>query len=141
MRKLNRYDFANDKAFSTHLLSPADVEQLGLPECDVIGLRRNDGPRMDAMRPDEALILARLLIDAVWQVTEGYSIEEPKPQALNFSGIPIVSDVTVPKDQIHLRQDGRTETVLKMLENGECREVWRSPVKRGTDGRAHSNNQ
>lgn len=82
MKQLNRYDFANGRAFITYLMSQAELDRMSLPECDVIGLRRfkdNEAPLM-VMRPDEALILARLLIDAVWQVTEGYSIDDkPKP--------------------------------------------------------------
>jgi len=76
MRELNRYDFSNDKSFVTHLLNVKDQQRIGAPECDVIGLRRwiGDDEYMLVMRPDEALILARLLVDAVWQVTEGYSI-------------------------------------------------------------------
>jgi len=192
MRELNRYDFSNDRSFITYLLSEADTRRMRIPDRDVIGLRRRvisptdseqpEGP-MYVMRPDEALILARLLIDAVWQVTEGYTIGEPKldteakpptysvfkkhgrnlgcrhhwmrrddnsmlcPKCdtvslpppsmnngattyaegeLNIGGIPIVSDSTVPKDEIHLRQNGKTEAVLKVSDNGVCREVWRS---------------
>lgn len=133
MKQLNRYDFTNDKSFSTHLLSTNDLYLMKLPECDVIGLQRSDAGRSPllAMRPDEALILARLLIDAVWQVTEEYGVAESKPARPKFidqpedfntrlhrdgfSGIPIVADSTVPKDEIHLRQDGKTEVVLKVF--------------------------
>jgi hypothetical protein len=81
MKELNRYDFTNGKSFSTRLLDVNDVFIRKLPECDVIELERRDGDssRFEAMRPDEALILARLLIDAVWQTTEGYSIGTPTP--------------------------------------------------------------
>jgi len=128
MKELNRYDFSNDKAFVTELLSATDTKQMDVPECDVIGLTRcyADGHSSSwAMRPDEALILARLLIDAVWQVTEGYTVGEPKPQ--HFGGIPIVFDSTVPKDEIHLRQNDKTEA---MSDSGICREVWRSSNNR-----------
>jgi hypothetical protein len=80
MRELNRYDFTNDRYFVIYLLLAADQEHLNLPECDVIGFLYNDSNKGDqvlAMRPDEALILARLLIDAVWQTTEGYSVGTP----------------------------------------------------------------
>jgi len=86
MQELNRYDFTNSKSFITYLLSSADTRRMRVPEVDVIGLRRRvvdpvdderEGPLL-VMRPDEALILARLLIDAVWQVTEGYSVGKPK---------------------------------------------------------------
>ena len=144
MKELNRYDFTNGKAFITRFAEVGDPKVSDLPECDVIFLTRayEDGQSYTwAMRPDEALILAKLLIDAVWQVTEGYTVDEPKPQELNFGGMPIVSDSSVPKDEIHLRQDGKTEAVLKTTENGECREVWRSPTRRGTDGRPYPNDQ
>ena len=110
MKELNRYEFTNGKALSTQLLSVDDIHRLSLSERDVIGLTRHDydQDRTMVMRPDEALILAQLLIDAVWQVTEGYTVGEPKPQELSFGGIPIVSDATVPKNEIHLRQDGKT---------------------------------
>jgi len=139
MKELNRYDFSNDRSFITYLLSEADTRRMRIPECDVIGLRHRvigpaegeqpEGP-MIVMRPDEALILARLLIDAVWQVTEGYTVGGPKPQELNLGGIPIVPDSTVPKDELHLRQHGKTEAVLKVSDNGVCREVWRSSNNR-----------
>lgn len=151
MKQLNRYDFTNDRAFITYLLSQAELDQMDLPECDVIGLRRfkdREGPLM-VMRPDEALVLARLLIDAVWQVTEGYTVGEVKDRDLDLRlpisneqreivegwGIPIVPDSTVPQDEIHLRQSGKTEAVLKISESGQCREVWRS------GNRTHRNNQ
>lgn len=83
MKELNRYDFANDRHFATYLLSKTDTGRLNLPECDVVGLVRgpiDDRFPMMSLRPDEALILARLLVDAVAQVTEEYKVGEPKPQ-------------------------------------------------------------
>jgi hypothetical protein len=78
MKELNRYNFANGKAFSTRLLDADDQRRLSLPECDVIAMvRTDDKDYMLALRPDEALILARLLVDAVWQTTEGYSVGTP----------------------------------------------------------------
>lgn len=82
MKELNRYDFTNDRHFAMHLLAPGDIVVRDLPECDVLAFEsesEKDGPRWLHLRPDEALILARLLIDAVWQVTEGYTVaEKPK---------------------------------------------------------------
>jgi len=148
MKELNRYDFTNDKSFVMYLLSAGDTRRMRIPECDVIGFRRRvigpidgeqpEGPMM-VMRPDEALILAKLLIDAVWQVTEGYTIGEPKSHG--FGGIPIVSDSTVPKDEIHLRQNGKTEQVFRVIEDSEYRKVWDQPFRRGIDGRPYPNDK
>lgn len=79
MKLLDRYEFTNGKAFETFYLEAIDQQRMRLPECDVIavGCVGDNTSRIEAMRPDEALILARLLIDAVQQVTEGYSIAEP----------------------------------------------------------------
>lgn len=77
MKLLDRYEFTNGKAFESYLLEAADTARYNVPECDVIGLRRvgDDNDLMSVMRPDEALIQARMLIDAVNQVTSGYEIE------------------------------------------------------------------
>lgn len=71
-------------------------------ECDVIGLRRRiigttesgetEGP-MVVMRPDEALIMARMLIDAVNKVTSGYEIElKQQRPAIVIDGPPHFED-------------------------------------------------
>lgn len=82
MKLIDRYTFTNGKAFETWYLDANDVAQLGIPECDVIGFVRADSDPtakrpMIMMRPDEALILARLLIGAVHQVSEGYKVGPP----------------------------------------------------------------
>jgi hypothetical protein len=83
MKELNRYNFANGKAFSTRLLDADDQRRLSLPECDVIAMvRTDDKDYMLAMRPDEALILARLLIDAVEKVTGGRETNESKSRTI-----------------------------------------------------------
>lgn len=79
MKLLTCHEFTNSALLETYYLSPADQARFSVPECDVIGLRRvtaqgNDS--MTVMRPDEALIMARMLIDAVREVTEGYEISE-----------------------------------------------------------------
>lgn len=78
MKLLDRYEFTNGKAFETRYLDADDLRRLRLPACDVIGFYYggdNDG-HLRVMRPDEALIQARMLIDAVRQVTEGYTVSE-----------------------------------------------------------------
>lgn len=85
MKLIDRYEFTNGKAFETYYLSPADTGRLEKPECDVIGLRRVADSLPDTMaimRPDEALIQARMLIDAVNKVTEGYVTNIPKVSSL-----------------------------------------------------------
>jgi hypothetical protein len=89
MRLINSHHFTNDKAFETYHLNAEDRKRLGIPECDVIGFLRADADPtakrpMIMMRPDEALILARLLIDAVYQVTEGYATERPRAATDSF---------------------------------------------------------
>lgn len=81
MKLIDRYTFTNGKAFETWYLDAEDLARHEMPECDVIGLRRviNESERehVTFMRPDEALILARLLIGAVHQVSEGYRVGPP----------------------------------------------------------------
>jgi len=124
MQELNRYDFTNSKSFITYLLSSADTRRMRVPEVDVIGLRRRvvdpvdderEGPLL-VMRPDEALILARLLIDAVWQVTEGYTVGEPKAEELRFQ-------TQFDSNGIRVTQSGVPLTDYRLLEdeNGERR--------------------
>lgn len=76
MKLLDRYEFTNGKVFESYLLEAADIARYNVPECDVIGLRRvgDDNDLMSVMRPDEALIQARMLIAAVDKVTSGYEI-------------------------------------------------------------------
>ena len=78
MKLLDRYEFTNGERFETYYLDANDCYLNDVPECDVIGLlrvgEREEDTRMTLMRPDEALIQARMLIDAVRQVTEGYTV-------------------------------------------------------------------
>ena len=81
MKLIDRYEFTNGKAFETYYLSPTDTARFEKPECDVIGLRLvadNLPDTMAIMRPDEALIQARMLVDAVRNITSGYQIESPE---------------------------------------------------------------
>lgn len=79
MKLLDRYEFTNGRRYETYHLELEDARRLNVPECDVLGLlsindESKDEPRMSVMRPDEALIQARMLIDAVRKVTERYEI-------------------------------------------------------------------
>lgn len=76
MKLIDRYEFTNGKAFETYYLDANDTFLNDVPECDVIGFQYVDGKRspLRIMRPDEALIQARMLIDAVNKVTEGYTV-------------------------------------------------------------------
>lgn len=77
MKLIDRYEFTNGKAFETEFLSLEDTQRLRVPECDVIAFSQVDQHGMSTctvMRPDEALIQARMLIDAVRVVTEGYTV-------------------------------------------------------------------
>lgn len=77
MKLIDKYEFTNGKLFETYLLERQDVARFNIPECDVIGLRRvgDDNDLMSVMRPDEALIQARMLVDAVRKVTGEYRVE------------------------------------------------------------------
>lgn len=76
MKLLDRHEFTNGALFETYLLERQDIARFAVPECDVIGLRRvsGDEDRMTIMRPDEALIQARMLVEAVRRVSSGYEI-------------------------------------------------------------------
>lgn len=75
MKVLSRYEFVNDKAFETRYLNASDRKQAGIAECDGLALRI-ELPDKDIttyyMRPDEALILARMLTDAVWRSSKSF---------------------------------------------------------------------
>lgn len=76
MKLINSHEFTNHARFETWLLERQDIARFNVPECDVIGLRRVTDleDRMTVMRPDEALIAAQLLIGAVRETTEGYTV-------------------------------------------------------------------
>ena len=77
MKLLSRHEFTNSALLETYYLSRADQGRLSVPECDMIGLRRvsADGEdRMTVIRPDEALIMARMLVEAVEKTTEAFEI-------------------------------------------------------------------
>jgi hypothetical protein len=82
VKLINRHEFTNGKAFETYYLGAQDTKDFHVPQCDVIGLRstgeNGEVLRFTMMRPDEALIQARLLIEAVYQVTEGYATNRPR---------------------------------------------------------------
>lgn len=82
MKLIDRHEFTNGKAFETYYLDAEDIARHNLPECDVIGFCYDDerkGTQLFAMRPDEALIQARMLVDAVRKATSGYEIELEEP--------------------------------------------------------------
>ena len=87
MKLIDRYEFADGKRYETYHLELKDARRLNVPECDVLGLLSidtgsdNAEPRILTMRPDEALIQARMLIDAVRQVSEGYAVSQPKTES------------------------------------------------------------
>lgn len=79
MKSLEKYEFTNEKAFETVYLTSADTQELGVAECDSIALLRHypDHTKTLAMRPDEALILARMLVNAVHQTCSGFEVQPP----------------------------------------------------------------
>lgn len=81
MKLIERHEFTNNKAFETLRVEEADARVMETPKDDVIAFRRISGngtTNTMVMRPDEALLMARMLINAVYQVTSGYEIEELK---------------------------------------------------------------
>ena len=75
MKVLSRYEFLNNRAFETRYLSLGERRQRGLPDCDTIGLVTENGQtNILYLRADEALILARMLTDAVWKTCKTFEI-------------------------------------------------------------------
>lgn len=78
MKTINKYKFKNKKILRTSYLSNKDRKDTVIPKCDCIlfeyskdGKNFYDGGLY--LRPDEALIIAKMLIDAVYKVTGTYT--------------------------------------------------------------------
>jgi hypothetical protein len=76
MKTLGRFKFINRKEIRALYLSRTDQKRLKVPECDSLALCFIEGEdeHRTYLRPDEALIIARLLTDAVYQTTSAYEI-------------------------------------------------------------------
>lgn len=112
MKLIDRHEFLNGKAFETYFLEAADVRRYDVPECDVIGLRRvGEEDRMTIMRPDEALIAARLLIGAVLNITEGYVTD--KPQASDVERKPLALELV---EDLEAADDDETKSAEAFAE-------------------------
>ncbi|MCK9371006.1 hypothetical protein M0R04_13935 [Candidatus Dojkabacteria bacterium] len=78
MKKLNEYRFKNKKAFIVYFLDKKDKKKMGFPECDDIYLTSEEKGELGngyGIRPDEALMLAKMLIDAVYKLTDSYGVK------------------------------------------------------------------
>lgn len=76
MRVLASHEFSNDKAIKVLLLDKDDQQRVGAPGPDVFVLARIDGERSKDtfLRPDEALIIIKLLSEALYKAVTGYEI-------------------------------------------------------------------
>lgn len=151
MKLIDKYEFTNGKLFETYLLEQQDVARFNIPECDVIGLRRvgDDNDLMSVMRPDEALIQARMLVDAVRKVTGGYEIElEPSSckqdlfdeikdaiKSIEWAGKPDPATMTTLNKELGEYMRDVLAAVDKTAAGYASAE--QSPMRRGTDGRAY----
>jgi len=75
MKTLSRYEFINDKAFEMRYLNASDRKRANVPDVDGLALvieTAKDERTTYHLRPDEALILARMLTDAVWKTCSSF---------------------------------------------------------------------
>lgn len=76
MKVINRYKFANKKILEVCYIDSKDRGKK-IPWCDnlLFHWSRDGGKSFDDglyIRPDEALLIAKMLIDGVYKVTDGY---------------------------------------------------------------------
>ncbi len=71
MKIINQYKFKNKKSFKVFYINNKDRKNNKIPKCDnlLLSFNKTDG---FYIRPDEALLLAKLLIDAVYKITGTY---------------------------------------------------------------------
>lgn len=76
MKLINQYEFKNNKKFGTYFITNRDRKKYKtVPEVDNLMLMFGyDGGKVDDstkifIRPDEALMIAKMLVDAVWKIT------------------------------------------------------------------------
>ena len=77
MKKINQYKFYNKKIIQVVWISQKDRKGTKIPYCDNLLFHWSlDGGKTFAdglyIRPDEALLVAKQLIDAVYKTTGGY---------------------------------------------------------------------
>ena len=76
MKKINQYKFTNGKVMEVSYMDKRAKKKQRFPSCDNLFFRWSDdnGKSFEGLgiRPDEALIIAKMLIDAVYKVTGGY---------------------------------------------------------------------
>lgn len=83
MKTINEYKFKNKKIIRVEYINDKDRKGTKIPKCDVLLFHwsTDNGKSFGEgiyIRPDEALILAKQLIDGVYKVTDGYSIKPLK---------------------------------------------------------------
>jgi hypothetical protein len=73
MKCLAEHKFENDKSIAVMFL---DQPKEGVPEVDTLALVFRDGDKHTGhhMRPDEALIVIRLLSEGLYESVKGYEI-------------------------------------------------------------------
>ena len=127
MKLIDKHEFTNGALFETYLLEPADTARYNVAECDVIGFRRvnEKDDRMMVLRPDEALIQARMLVDAVRQVTGEYGIE----LASDDIGRPLATDLVKDLDEVNMKSRITIDGPPYFEDSKPCGYCGRAPNK------------
>jgi hypothetical protein len=76
MKVLSSHKFENDKEIRVVRLTADDQKRLDVPECDVLGMafRRDGRWKWLCFRPDEAVLMIRLLSEGLFESVQGYSL-------------------------------------------------------------------
>lgn len=76
MKVLSSHTFKNDKTICVGYLNRSDQKKRGVPEEDTLALTfiTDEYERSYCIRPDEALIIIKLLAEAVDGSVKGYAI-------------------------------------------------------------------
>jgi hypothetical protein len=76
VKVLSSYKFENDKEIRVVQLTADDQKRLDVPECDVLGMAFRRGGRWKwlCFRPDEAVLMIRLLSEGIFKGVTEYRI-------------------------------------------------------------------
>jgi hypothetical protein len=76
MKTLSSYQYENDKEMRVVQLDAEDRKHLEVPDCDVLGMavRSNGRWKWMCFRPDEAVLMVKLLSEAVFESVTEYKI-------------------------------------------------------------------
>lgn len=76
MKILAEHKYKNDKAIRVLYLNSTDQRKLGVPKCDTLALcfEMDDHETRYYIRPDEAVLIIRLLSEGVFKSVRGYEV-------------------------------------------------------------------